>query len=65
MCASGDIQSPNGTYNTSFVPAVLASGTLGINVPDLVSYIQSTELNSTTECKRSDPEVYTRENEII
>ena len=53
-CTSGDTHSQKGTYNTSFVPAALASRTCQITVKDPVSYIQSTEWNSTNVSKRSD-----------
>ena len=53
-CASGDTHSPKGTYNTSFVPATLASCTFQIIVQDPVSYIQCIEWNNTRVSKRSD-----------
>jgi len=48
---SGDTHSQKGTYNTSFVPAVLASCTFQITEQDPVSYVQSTEWNSTSVSK--------------
>jgi len=54
-----------GTYDTSFVPAALAFYTFQITVQDPVSYIQSTERNSTNVSKRSDQKIYTNENAPI
>ena len=64
-CTFGDRRWLKGTYNTSFVPAALASCRFQITVKDLVSYNQSTEWNSTTVSKRSDPKVCTSENVLI
>ena len=64
-CASGDTHSQKGTYNTSFVPAALASCMFQITVQDPVSHIQSTECNNTTVSKRSEPKVHTTENASI
>jgi len=62
---SGDTHSKKGTYNTSFVPAALASCAFQITVQDPVSYIQCIEWNSTTVSKRSDRKIYTSENSLI
>ena len=43
-----------GTFNTSFVPAALASCTFQMIVQDPVSYIQSIEWNRITVSERSD-----------
>jgi len=48
-CVSDDTHSQKGTYNTSFVPAALASFTFQIIVQYLVSYIKSIEWNSTSD----------------
>ena len=47
------------TYNTSFVPAALASCMFQITVQDPVSYIQCTEWNGTTVFKRFGRKIYT------
>jgi len=60
-CTSGDTHSQKGTYNTSFVPAALASCTFQIIIQDPVSYVQSTEWNSTSVSKRSDRNMCTSE----
>jgi len=52
----------NGTYNTSFFPAALASCRFQITVQDSVSYIQYIKWNSTNLSKRSDRKIYTSEN---
>jgi len=41
-CTSGDMHSEKRTYNTSFVPAALASCTFQIIVQDPVPYVQRT-----------------------
>ena len=61
----GDTHSQKGTYNTSFVPAALASCTFQITVHNPASYIRSTERNSTSVSKRSDPNLYISENAPI
>jgi len=62
---SGNTNSQKGTYNTSYVPAELASSMFQIAVQDAVSYTQSTEWNGTTVHKCSDPKVYTSETTTI
>ena len=55
-CTSGD---------TSLVPAALASRTFQITVQDPVSYIESTEWNSTTVSKWCDLNRYNSETTAI
>jgi len=61
-CTSGDTHSQKGIYNTSFVPAVLASCTFPITVQYPILYTQSTEFNSISVSKRSDRKIYTSDN---
>ena len=60
-----DTHSRKGTYNTSFIPAALASCTFKITVQDPVSYVQSTEWDSTSISKPPDRKIYTSENPPI
>jgi len=60
-CTSDDTHTKTETYNTSFVPAALASCMIQATIQDHVSYIQYIECNSTTVSKCSDQTIYTRE----
>jgi len=64
-CMSGEMHSRKATYDTSFVPAALASHKFQITVLDAVSYIQCIEWYSTTVSKRSDQKIYTSKNAPI
>jgi len=54
----GDMHSPKGRYNTSIVPAAMASCIFQITIQESLSHIQITEWNSATVSKRFDPKVY-------